>query len=160
MKFISHRGNLNGKNPDEENSISYIDKAYKNCAHVEIDVRFKKNKWYLGHDSKYTTEVDFDYIKRDGFWLHCKNIEALLELQGSKLNYFWHQKDAYTLTSHNFIWCYPGKAVPSKGFETIAVLPEVNNTNIVNFSGVCTDHIVKYKNMANFGITKDRNLSS
>ena len=25
------------------------------------------------------------------------------------LNYFWHQTDDFTLTSHGYIWTYPGK---------------------------------------------------
>ena len=50
MIFISHRGNLDGLNPDRENSPEYIDEAIKLGFDVEIDVRTKDGELWLGHD--------------------------------------------------------------------------------------------------------------
>jgi hypothetical protein len=49
MKFISHRGNLSGRNPESENSPSYINMALKLGYDVEVDVWYIDGKWYLGH---------------------------------------------------------------------------------------------------------------
>ena len=38
MIFISHRGNLNGKNKKLENTPKYIIEAIKKGYHVEIDI--------------------------------------------------------------------------------------------------------------------------
>jgi hypothetical protein len=58
------------------------------------------------------------------------------------LNYFWHEEDTVTLTSFNWIWAYPGKQ-PIKG--SIAVMPEINNDDISEAGGICSDFIKNYK---------------
>ena len=50
MIYISHRGNLNGINPKQENKPSYIFNALERSFDVEVDVWFVKGKFYLGHD--------------------------------------------------------------------------------------------------------------
>ena len=39
MKLIAHRGNINGSEPDNENSPEYIDKCIELGFDVEIDLR-------------------------------------------------------------------------------------------------------------------------
>ena len=43
MILISHRGNINGKNPEKENHPDYIWVAIQAGYEVEIDVWFKDN---------------------------------------------------------------------------------------------------------------------
>ena len=50
MLYISHRGNLNGINPKQENKPSYILNALERSFDVEVDIWFVKGKFYLGHD--------------------------------------------------------------------------------------------------------------
>jgi hypothetical protein len=50
MILISHRGNLNGKDVDNENNPLYIDRALGKGYDVEVDVWYVNGKWYLGHD--------------------------------------------------------------------------------------------------------------
>ena len=50
MLYISHRGNLNGINKDFENKPSYIFNALEKKFNVEVDIWYKKNNFYLGHD--------------------------------------------------------------------------------------------------------------
>ena len=52
MIYISHRGNLTGKNPELENSPVYIYQAIDKGFDVEIDLRYDtlNKKLYLGHD--------------------------------------------------------------------------------------------------------------
>ena len=143
MILISHRGNLNGKKADEENSPKYIEKALKEGFNVEIDVWHINNNFYLGHDKpEFLVEKEFLEDKR--LWCHAKNLNALLNL--SKINsiFFWHQEDDYTLTSNGFIWTYPGKKLTR---NSICVLPEINNINFLNCYGVCSDYIIRYKNL-------------
>ena len=51
MILISHRGNVDGPNPEKENHPSYIDMTIKAGYNVEIDVWYIDNNWYLGHDA-------------------------------------------------------------------------------------------------------------
>lgn len=143
MILISHRGNLNGKKAEEENSPKYIKTALDEGFNVEIDVWYINNTFYLGHDKpEYLVKTEFLEDKR--LWCHAKNLDALLNL--SKINsiFFWHQEDDYTLTSNGFIWTYPGKKLSK---NSICVLPEVNNINFSNCYGVCSDYIIRYKNL-------------
>lgn len=146
MIYISHRGNINGKNEVRENSPEYIIEAVEMGYDVEIDIWSVDGKLWLGHDGpQYETTLQWLNERKDKLWIHCKNIEAL-ELANwfksdTKLNYFWHQTDTVTLTSQGFIWAYPGKQ-PIK--DSIAVLPELYNDDVSECYGICSDIIGEY----------------
>ena len=75
MIFISHRGNLEGKNTELENSEKYILNAISHGFDVEVDVWLIGDELYLGHDKpQYPTSLKF--ILNDRIWAHCKNVEA------------------------------------------------------------------------------------
>jgi hypothetical protein len=145
---ISHRGNIDGKNTERENHPTYIDEAIEAGYDVEIDIWYMYDEIYLGHDNpQYKTDIKWLNERSEYLWIHCKNIEAIqyfceLDVNGDKYNYFWHQEDDVTLTSQNYIWAYPGKQ-PIKG--SIAVMPEINNDDVGNCYGICSDIIKKYK---------------
>jgi hypothetical protein len=63
------------------------------------------------------------------------------------MNSFWHQEDDYTLTSHGWIWCYPGKTVPLS-YRTIAVMPELYDTDWTKFGGICSDYVGYHRDQA------------
>jgi acid phosphatase class B len=140
MFLISHRGNINGANPIEENSINYILKAINLGFNVEIDVWFIDNSFYLGHD-KPQYKIDHDFLTNEKLWCHAKNINALIEMSKYSIHYFWHDKDEFTLTSKNYIWAYPCKNINK---NTIVVLPEIHNIDTSGCKGVCSDYIIKY----------------
>jgi hypothetical protein len=145
MKLISHRGNVNGRFESWENEPTYIDKAISEGYDVEIDVWYKDNMLWLGHD-KPEYGVDFRWFRDrlSKIWVHCKNVEAILYFKecGYDVNYFWHEEDTLTLTSKNYIWAYPGKQ-PIK--DSIAVLPEMYGDTLESCMGICSDYIEKYK---------------
>ena len=141
MILISHRGNMDGKQPVLENHPTHIQRALAHNFDVEIDVWYDKG-WWLGHDGpEYKTDMNF--LENRRFWIHCKNIAALTYLQPTKLNYFWHEEDSYTLTSHGYIWAYPNEMAMAGG-NSIAVMPEIHNTDVNLFTGICSDNIMKY----------------
>jgi hypothetical protein len=145
MVLISHRGNTNGRFESFENEPNYIDLAISKGYDVEIDVWYVDSQLYLGHDNP-QYGIDFRWIRDrfDRLWVHCKNVEAILYFKdcGYDINYFWHQEDTLTLTSQNYIWVYPGNQ-PIK--NSISVMPEINNDNITECIGICSDIIEKYK---------------
>tara|TARA_X000000368_G_C22726316_1_gene577500 strand:- start:158 stop:595 length:438 start_codon:yes stop_codon:yes gene_type:complete len=145
MLYISHRGNLNGINPKQENKPSYIFDALERSFDVEVDVWFVKGKFYLGHDEPKDL-IDDKFLKIKKLWFHSKNIEALYELTKLNVKCFWHQNDDVTLTSNGFIWTYPGKPLTEK---SICVLPELNNIKTFNCAGICSDFILDYYNEQN-----------
>ena len=145
MILISHRGNINGPNPKQENHPIYIQKSLDLGYDVEIDIWMED--WgilFLGHDEpQYAITLDWLKERSSNLWIHCKNIEAIEWFNMfDGFNYFWHENDTLTLTSRGAIWVYPGKQ-PIKG--SIAVMPEIYNDNLDNCLGICSDYIQNYK---------------
>lgn len=70
MKFISHRGNINGKNLELENNPAHIKEAIKKGYDVEIDVWFI-DTFYLGHD-KPEYKVTKSFLENTKLWCHAK----------------------------------------------------------------------------------------
>lgn len=152
MLIIAHRGNLEGPNPDLENNPNQIDRVYSGYGlNSEIDLWKTNEGLFLGHDyPQYHIEDSWLHMRSNLLWIHCKNIEALCYMQNhafsEDFNYFWHEEDAYTMTSKGYIWAYPGKRIP-KPCRAIAVMPEtirMNNEDLKQFRGICTDYGISY----------------
>lgn len=142
--FISHRGNVTGPTPDE-NEPGYVANALKKGYNVEVDVWLIEGQWLLGHDHP-TYDVSASWLNNKKLWLHCKNVEALSFLSDCNQNhhYFWHENDRYALTSKCFVWTHPGIYIPSQ--NGIAVMPEkAPSWNLTNAVGICSDYIQNYR---------------
>ena len=145
MLYISHRGNLTGINKDLENKPSHIFNALEKNFNVEVDIWYRKNEFYLGHDEPKNL-VNQKFIETKNIWFHAKNIEAFYELLKLKTVCFWHQNDDVTLTSNGFLWTYPGKELTK---NSICVLPELYKIKSFNCAGICSDYILDYYNEQN-----------
>ena len=140
MIIISHRANLFGPDPDNENRPEQILKVLAMGYDVEIDVWLTEEGWFLGHD-KPQYEIEIDFLLTSRLWCNAKNAAALQELTLMDVVAFWHQKDDFTLTTNNFIWTYPGQTLT---YSSICVLPENSNQNFKKCAGICTDYPIKY----------------
>ena len=148
MLYISHRGNIDKKDINTENSPSKIELCIKSGYDVEIDIRYIYGGWWLGHDEN-QYEVSAEWINKihRKLWIHCKNVDAISKLHeldrgGFYLNYFWHENDKVTLTSQGYIWAYPGV----KCSNGIAVMPELNKNFLPkDVLGICSDYIINYE---------------
>ena len=152
-KIISHRGNIRGPKPSQENKPHFIDAAIEKGFDVEVDVWLIGDVWFLGHDEpEYRIEKNFLNSRSDFLWCHAKNIDALKELLDNKIHCFFHHSDLVTLTSKGFIWTYPGQQLTS---NSICLMPENFSTEVERYFpndkydfkqcyGVCTDFPVKY----------------
>lgn len=147
MILISHRGNIDGKEPENENKPSFVAAAIAKGYDVEVDFWFKDGRFLLGHDKpQYEIPLGFmeNFYRR--LWIHCKNTDALskmLEIDriGAYLNYFWHDTDTVTVTSQGYMWTYPGSYIEGG----IAVLPEIKNDKLEGRLGICSDYIINYE---------------
>jgi len=78
-QIISHRGNIEGAVPELENHPDYVLAASKLYV-VEIDIWFRDNSFFTGHDSP-RFEVDKFFIQNKSFLLHAKDVETMVELK-------------------------------------------------------------------------------
>ena len=144
MKYISHRGNLNGPVSRNENNPFYIDAAIFAGYEVEIDLRTNLGQLYLGHDDP-DHFIDLEWLKerKDNLWIHCKDYKSLETCVENDLHCFFHNMDDYTMTSKGFVWGYPG--TPKVSDCSILVLPEKNEgtkyIKDLGYFGICSDYI-------------------
>ena len=142
MILIAHRGLINGPGKEFENKPAQIEVALAMQFDCEVDVWLKNGEWFLGHDGP-TYPIDFEFLEQPGLWIHAKNLAALYVLSETNLNYFWHQEDDFTMTSHGYIWTYPGKQLSK---NSIMVLPEWHDATLENArsatcAGICSDFV-------------------
>jgi hypothetical protein len=144
MKLISHRGNIVGRNPNRENTPSYIDTAIGAGYDVEVDVNYINTSFYLGHDTPDIEITETWILKRkEHIWFHCKNLQAVTQLSKLKgVKYFCHSSDAFVLTSTGHIWVHD----LNLELNDISIIPllsddDVNQYNSVVVYAVCTDYI-------------------
>ena len=146
MRLISHRGNVDGKYPQYENLPEYVDKALNLGYDVEVDLWIDNDGYYLGHDEP-TYPINLKWLtdRYLHLWIHCKDVATLHEFstKTSGYNFFFHDKDDYTLTSKQYIWAYPGKSYTD---HTVMVMPEWkedvdwDTLRATNCFGICTDY--------------------
>jgi hypothetical protein len=144
MILISHRGNIDGRNPEFENNPDYILNTIKKGYDVEVDVWMKDGGFFLGHNAP-VYPVDWSFLTSPALWCHAKTIETLQALISTGAHCFWHSSDDCTLTSKGFIWTYPGKKLYQR---SICVMPEkatYDLNEIMNCAGVCSDTVSRYK---------------
>jgi hypothetical protein len=138
LEFISHRGNLYGPRPEEENNPDYI-KIALSLLPVEIDCWKLEGKFYLGHDDP-KFEVARDFLLQRNLLLHAKNLEILHEFANTPtVEIFWHENDNFTITSKQRIVYHSRHNLDnSKDFDSkvIFVKLDLTPTVITNASNV------------------------
>jgi hypothetical protein len=141
--FISHRGNIDGRSPENENKEEHIMEATALGFNVEVDVWRIAGSFYLGHDyPAYETSKDF-LLTNEGLLCHAKNVAALEWLTSKNIHCFWHNQDKYTMTSKGYIISYPGVSCSSK--KLIIMKPEFHSKKIGKCFAICSDYIYKYR---------------
>jgi hypothetical protein len=142
MKIISHRGNLYGKDLNVENKPSQIDRVIEKGYDVEIDLRYEDRELYLGHDhSEYKISYDWLNERKNKLWIHAKDHDCISFLKKTNFNWFWHEKDDMTLTSHGYIWSNVGIFIES-GITVTLELSEIPDYIL----GICTDEPIRFQN--------------
>jgi hypothetical protein len=140
-RWILHRGLLAGPDSDLENNESNFKKRLNEGWDVEIDIWNIDGVFWLGHDHPTSRLEDTLLLTHPNVWVHCKNLEAL-SIMPSNAHYFVHDNDMATLTSKQFIWCFPGNMVNSR--KCVIVLPERVGFKfpiLTNAMAVCSDFV-------------------
>ena len=148
-RIISHRGNLSGPKPEEENSPLAVMRALAEGYDVEVDVHWHNEQFWLGHDVPRYLTVSTE-LCNPRIWCHAKDPITLMQLLDHGIHCFAHNEDDWALTSQGFV----GNMVPAT--RAILVLPEKSSTrihgraaNIRKYAGVCTDYPRRYERELN-----------
>jgi hypothetical protein len=137
VKWIAHRGNINGKNPEMENNPVYIKDTLEAGYDVEIDTWKIGDQLFLGHD-KPIHRVGFEFLKGKHKWVHCKNIEAFMYLYND-VNCFFQSDEEIVLTSERYLWAHS----KCKVWNHLTVITQLDSRNWIppeNAFAVCSDY--------------------
>ena len=145
MRLISHRGNLDGPEPDKENRPTFIQAAIDLGYDVEVDVRLIDGNLFLGHDKPdYPVDIQWLLARRSSLWIHAKNFPAMNLLIDHGFQVFCHQADKHAVIGNTrYLWsCDVAEAnersvIPLISAEEI----EANKGLDMRFHGVCSDYI-------------------
>lgn len=117
QRFICHRGNLEFKELANENDPVLLDKRIADGYDVELDVWYKNNQLFLGHDAPEHL-ITFEWLMESSKkYIHTKNAETLEYLllrcgqEGYNPNIFYHTGEHYSLTTRNHIIVLPGQEI-------------------------------------------------
>jgi hypothetical protein len=150
MIIISHRGNLNGIDPERENNPYFIDDCISKGFDVEIDLRIKENKLFLGHDfAQYEVDIDWLLERKKNLWIHVKEYAALNLIMPyrNELTFFCHEKDKFTLLSNGKIWSHDlENEMNDDCVVPLLSLKEVLEYEHKHFYAVCTDYVYESEN--------------
>lgn len=160
MVLISHRGNINGPNPEFENSPEYINAAITCGYNVEIDlwgIKCDNNKIILslGHDDpNYNINIQWLYERSRKLFIHAKNFLAVSFLMANKqkdflgLRFFFHEKERYSLIANtSLVWCHDMSEV-----NNFSIVPLISRQDISLWEnkpvfGICSDYVEKLKDL-------------
>ncbi len=149
LKWIAHRGNRFGPNPEKENSPDHLRAALTKGYHVEMDVWWVEESkcLMLGHDRP-TYPLPLDLLTHPRVYVHCKNIKAGAHLRKyyPQAHCFGHDKDEFVFTTQGELWTYPGKEITP---ESIVVMPEWEKKwerfQHPECRGVCSDYLPEFR---------------
>jgi hypothetical protein len=141
MIIISHRGNINGPEPQKENRPDYVDFALEKGFDVEVDIWWD-DRAYLGHDGpEYKISKDWLLERSEHLWVHCKNLEAAFHLS-EEFKCFCSEIDPFCFMSQGHIWVNDVTIPPPNN----CVIPLLGLEDIRNYQfkdtafAVCTDY--------------------
>jgi|TARA_R110000744_G_scaffold185546_1_gene304968 hypothetical protein len=135
--YISNRGNLAGKDPDEENKPDYIENALGQGVCVKTDVWVIKDRTVTGTEHP-STGINLNIFDKEKLLVQARNPTALLFLLEEGYHCFWRESDNLIMTNRNFILSYAGSIFP----KSIIMLPEENAILTNNeYMGICSDFI-------------------
>lgn len=101
--LISNCGNIEGHKPYFQNKLEYVDIAIQYGYHCKVDVWFKDDKFWLGHDTP-RYEVNEAYLELESIWCQAKSFETLDRLlENSNIHTFWMEGDSYILTTRGYL---------------------------------------------------------
>jgi len=151
-----------GPNHEAENTTNAIDDCIGRGYDVEIDVYVSAGTIWLGHDNRHN-QVELEYLlaRKDKLWVHAKNIVAAELLSDTDLHWFWHDRDAMTITSKGVIWCHyafikNGITILHTAREIDHLKPNINGI-VPNIGGICTDYPTLARLVINENIRPDNN---
>lgn len=141
--IISHLGNINGANEEQENRLPYIKKALDAGWHVCAAVIFRSGGFLLPNARGFEP-VPAAFLSKQRVWCNALTPETLDALCNVGAHCFCMAERTCSLTSAQFIWTPADIPLTDR---SIAAFPENADPNwLTNFepAGICTEFPANY----------------
>lgn len=141
--IISHLGNTDGRRPELENRLAYVQRALKEGWHVCVDVVFHCGSFLLPFDGGFNVAPPA-LLSKQRVWCRAHNADTIDALCNINAHCFLNSENFMALTSSQFIWTLPPHELVSR---SIAMLPETADRGWLENSepaGLCSDEPRRY----------------
>jgi hypothetical protein len=141
--IISHLGNIDGRKPELENTLPYVQQALKLGWHVCVDVVFYNGGFLLPTNAGHHA-VPPALLSKQRVWCRASNPETMDALCNINAHCFLVSLDFMSLTSSQFLWTLPPHNLVDR---SIAAYPELAAPDwLDNFepAGLCSNEPARY----------------
>lgn len=138
--IISHLGNLNGRQPEKENTLPYLQTALKLGWHICVDVTFQYGTFLLPALNNKYAPVPPAFFSNQRVWCRASDAITLDALCNINAHTFPVAMADVVLTSAQFLWTLPPTILTPR---SIAVFPEFADSDWMaenEHAGICTNH--------------------
>lgn len=140
--LIAHRGNIDGRVEDKENTPAYLTAALKAGYNVSCDVGMLHGAFVLPALGGYH-RLPYAFLSNPRMWFRTADPITLDALCAANAHAVPASADV-TLTSVHYLWCMPDTVLTPR---SIAVFPEAASANwLVSAepAGLCSNEISRY----------------
>jgi hypothetical protein len=141
--IISHLGNTHGRQPEQENTLPYIQQALKEGWHVCVDVCFRNGGFLLPNAAGFHVAPPA-LLSKQRVWCRASDPETADALCNIAAHCFLVSREFMSLTSAQFIWTLPPHNLVAR---SIAAYPELAPPDwLDNFepAGLCSNEPTRY----------------
>jgi len=138
MKFISHRGNIDGVRPAFENNPQYVDIALQYGYYVFIDVWYDSGNFWLGNKVKQYSIFE-GFLEQEKYICNPKDWKTFDKLFSNEhIHTLWNDIDYYTITSKGWVWAHEH----AEDYSENSIITHFNDMDVVpGVAGVCSNYI-------------------
>lgn len=141
--IISHLGNLDGRVPEKENQLKYLQAALDAGYHVCAEVVFQ-NGAFLLPTVKGLQHVPPAFFSKQRVWSRCHDADTLDALCNIGAHAFIASQAELTLTSHQFIWTLPPRELAARSIAAYPELADKNWLDLYEPAGLCSNEPSNY----------------
>lgn len=141
--IISHLGNTDGRQPENENKLAYVQQALKAGWHVCVDVVFHCGTFLLPYAGGFNS-VSGAILAKQRVWCRAHDPVTLDALCNINAHAFLNTESGLALTSSQFIWTLPGLSLVDR---SIACFPEEADFSWLTSAepaGLCSNEPLRY----------------
>lgn len=143
---ISYMGNTDGRDEENENRLSYVKHALSKGLNVCVNVFFRAGKFYLpcGFDGDELESIPPVLLSNQAVWCNAVDAQTLDALCGLNAHCFSMLTAPHTLTSAQFIWTMPNRALTDRSIAAFPELADAGWLDTAEPAGLCSNQPLLY----------------